>query len=294
MQRQNGFTTIEIIIAICVIAVLGGVVIADFISIKNKTNLDSARDEFSQVLRTAQGKSLGSENAFQYGVYINTGISPNQYVLFKGPNYSSRDITYDQIKSLPVNVQFYVNLGGASEIDFERLTGASDQSGIISLTNSSGTDNIYISNSGTISLNQSQTASDTSRQKDSRHIQFDYSRTITFDTAATPCTGETINLYFDGASSPQQQIPVCSNIVSGQISWQGKVSVGGASQTIGINTHRLNSPDTQFSIHRDRSLNTKSLRITISGDSSGNLINYSADGLTTNSSSIYVSNSAWQ
>ncbi|MEK7562394.1 MAG: hypothetical protein AAB509_01805, partial [Patescibacteria group bacterium] len=97
---------------------------------------------------------------------------------------------------------------------------------------------------------------------------------------------ENIILTFD--NNVVQQIPL--NQFSGEIDWQGDVSVGGTNQTIYIHTYKLNNPNTQFSIKRDRRYNSKSLAVTISGDSSGNLAQYSADGLTTSYSSIYVSN----
>ena len=117
-------------------------------------------------------------------------------------------------------------------------------------------------------------------------MQFDYSRFIDVNT-------ENIILNFNN-NQVIQSIPMSQYLSTGQFDWSGSVSVEGTNQTIRIHTHRLNSPDTQFSVRRDRSLNNKSLKITISGDNSGNLANYSADGLTTTYSSINVSNSTWQ
>ena len=117
-------------------------------------------------------------------------------------------------------------------------------------------------------------SSDENRIKDSRHVHFDYSRVIS--TAA-----ERLILTFDYDSSPIiQEIIITDNLQDGQIFWEG--------QNIKIQTHRLNNPDTQFSVHRDRRYNTKNLKIEISGDSSGDLIRYQADGQTIKGNSIYV------
>ena len=88
-------------------------------------------------------------------------------------------------------------------------------------------------------------------------MHFDYSRAI--DTAK-----EIITLTFDNTVT--QTIPISSNLVAGQILWQGTVNVGGTDQIVRVHTHSLNNPTSQFSIHRDRRLNTKSLKITISLD----------------------------
>ncbi len=91
-----------------------------------------------------------------------------------------------------------------------------------------------------------------------------------------------------------QSIPINQYLSLGQFDWSGTVDVGGTNQTIRIHTLRFNSPDTQFSAHRDRRFNDKALEITVSGDGSGNVVQYSANGLTTNFTSIFVSNFAWQ
>ena len=84
--------------------------------------------------------------------------------------------------------------------------------------------------------------SDENRIKDSRHVHFDYSRVIFTAT-------ERLILTLDYDSSPIiQEIIIANNLQDGQIFWQG--------QNIKIQTHRLNSPDTQFSIHRDKRYNT--------------------------------------
>jgi len=122
--------------------------------------------------------------------------------------------------------------------------------------------------------------SDESRIKDSRHVHFDYSRVISI-------AAERLILTFDYDSSPIiQEIIIADNLQDGQIFWEG--------QNIKIQTHRLNSPDTQFSVHRDKRYNTKNLKIEISGDSSGDLIQYQSDGQTAKGSSIYVTDPNWQ
>ena len=81
---------------------------------------------------------------------------------------------------------------------------------------------------------------------------------------------------------------------NGQIYWLGEVNVGGVGQRVEVSTHRLNDPDTLFSIRRDRRYNNVSLQITLSGDSSGYLLNYNSDGSVTTKQSIFASEPLWQ
>src|SRR3989338_1237256 len=288
-HHMGGFTVIEIILVLVILLVLVTISIPNFVFFLESANLDNNTEEFVGILRTAQNKTLASESNSKYGIYLDTSVLPNKYILFKGNSYALRDSLYDMAYLLNINVEFFsVNLGGGSEIVFDKLTGLSQQSGNISLrlkTDASQIKTIYISSSGSISFIQTANSSDENRLKDSRHTHFDYIRII--DTV-----NESITLTFDGSAI--QVIPISSYLVGDELVWEGTVDVGGIEQSVKVKTHRLNNLDTQFSIQRDRRVNDKTLVITISGDSSGNLISYSADGLTTANSSIYVSNLAWQ
>lgn len=287
-KTKNGFSLIEILVVLAILAVLSTISVALFISIQKGSQLSNVSEEVVSVLKIAQNKTLSSQEDSQYGVYFDTTTSPHQYILFKGSNYSLRDNSFDQIHLIPNITEFYqINTGSGSEIVFDRLTGSTENSGNISLRlkdDNNQTKIIYIANSGVIGFNEISIPSDT-RLKDSRHVHFNYNRTITLDT-------EKIILTFD--NSVIEEIPINQNLVGAQFYWEGKINVGGTDQVIKIHSHRLNSSDTQFCVHRDLRFNNKTLKITISGDVTGSLAEYSADGLITNFDSIYVNNFIWQ
>lgn len=289
LNTQNrGFTIIEIVVALGIVGMISVVVVSNFLDITKRTDLGGALQELVGVVELAQSKTLASEDSSQYGIYFDSVTSPHQYILFKGTSFAARDTSYDKRYSLPGTIEFFaISFVGGSEVIFNKLTGTTEQSGSVTLRLKSDTSQaktLFISNTGAISFTASQPPADT-RIKDSRHVYFDYSRNI--DTA-----NETITFTFDNTVT--QTIAISQNLVAGQIQWEGTVSVGGQNQTVRVHTHRLNSPTSQFSIHRDRRLNSKSLKITISGDSSVSLAEYSADGLTTSYSSTHVSNFTWQ
>lgn len=287
-KNNGGFTLLEVIVAVAILGILSAVVVTNFLFFKRDTNLNNDTQEVAGFLRLAQNKTLASENNSQYGVYFDS--VGNKYILYKGASYVARDTSYDQIRSLSGEIEFSsISLGGANEVVFNKLTGSAGQSGSVSLrvkTNTSQTKAVYISGGGVVSFASETLPSDSNRVKDSRHIHFDYSRTINNGS-------ESITLDFDNGAV-FRTFPISSYLVSGQIQWEGTILAGGSNQTIKIKTHRLNSPGTQFSVHRDRRFNNKSLKITISGDGSGNLANYSSDGSTVTYSSVYASNLIWQ
>ena len=289
---MRGFTLLEILVVIGIILILVTLAVPALHGFQLKSDLDNSAEELINNLRLAQNKTLASEGASSWGIYFSTGTSPHQYILFKGENYTSRDISADETHKLPKTVIISeINLMDGEEVVFERVTGFARQAGTIKLTSeadSSNSKTIYIENSGLAGLTVPLTPSDENRIKDSRHLHIDYkNRTIATST-------EDIVLTFEGGVT--ETVIIADNLKDGQIYWEGEVEVGGEIQKLKIHTHRLNDAllGTQFCIHRDRRYNTKSLTITISGDLSGSLIEYSADGLTTIYTSIYVTNLQWQ
>jgi len=284
MKKEKGITLIELIIVIAVLGILSAVAVSGFFYFKKKTGLDAVVQEIISVLKLAQNKTLSSELNSPFGVYIDTSTNPHRYVLFKGTNYSQRDNSYDLVYYLPNNMEFYnVNLE-ESQLVFQRLTGLPNNAGEISIKeigDASQSETIYITNAGIINLAQKTAPNlDENRVKDSRHLHFSYSRNI--DTG-----NENIILTFEGHQT--EIIPIGSFLVSGEIMWSGVVKVDGVDQVITITTHRLNNPDTLFSVHRDRRYNNKGLEVWLSGDSTGYLVRYSADGNQISQSSLYVS-----
>ena len=281
---KRAFTLIELLTVIGIITVLAALAIHALRSFQLETDLDNSAEEIINTLRSAQQKTVASEGGSSWGVYFTTSTSPHQYVLFKGINYLARDASKDEVHKISGVVLISgVNLGGSSEAVFSRISGVSLSQGGIVLTlkaDLSKTKTIYIEPSGQIGGDMPIAPSDANRLKDSRHVHIDYSRYISTST-------ESLILTFSYDSSTQVETIAVAD-------WEGEFNVGGQIQKLKINTHRLNQPDSQFSIHRDGRYNSRALKIKLSGDGSGNFIEYSADGLNTISASIYASNIEWQ
>ncbi len=267
---------------------IGAITIPAVISLQQVPQLGNTAEEIISILRLAQNQTLASEGDSQYGIYFNTSLSPHQYIIFKGSSYSLRDSSYDKTYILPSTLEFYaINTGANNEVVFDKLTGATGNSGNISLRlkeDASKTKIIYITSSGVINYTAPSVPQD-SRLKDSRHINFNYSRVI--NTA-----NENLILTFN--ETIIKTIPLSQNLNNGQFSWQGTYAINGIDQVLAIHTLRLNFPDTQFSLFRDARFNNTSLKIQLSGDNTGTLAEYSANGQITNYYSIYVNNFAWQ
>lgn len=291
---QKGFTLIEIIVTIAILIVVVGLIsFRSANTFREESDLNKAALDIVSTLRLAQSRSLAAEQASKSGVYFSTSTSPYQYTLYLGSDYSSRAASSDELYDIPGNIEISsIDLAGENEVVFERITGITYQSGNIEIrlkNRPSRIKTIYVESSGKVSLTSS-SISDEDRLKDSRHVHFAYSRFIATST-------ENLVLSFEGGV--QEMINISDNILDDQIYWEGEVDVGGSVQELEIITHRLNNPDTLFSIHRDLRYNDKEVDIDIDGDPyypghTPILIHYDADGATTQGNSLYVSEPIWQ
>lgn len=294
-KSSLGFTLIELLTIITILSILAVMSVSVFRSFQREAVLANSAEEIINALRAAQNRTLASEENSQWGVYFSTSSSPQEYILFKGNDYLSRDPLYDKINKIPERIEIYeVDLvGGASEVIFERVIGSTDYSGSVSLRlkeDISKTRQVIVQQSGKIISSPEVAPSETNRIKDSRHVHFDYSRQI--DTL-----NEVLNLTFTyNSSNETRSIIIADNLKSGQIYWEGEIDVGSDIQKIKIHTHRLNdiALGSEFCVHRDRRYNDKALTIGISGDGSGDLIQYDAGGQTSQGTSIYASTPTWQ
>ena len=293
-QKNSGFTLVELLTILGILIVITATAVPAYRRFQKETDLTNSVEEIMNVLKVAQSKTLASEEDSQWGIYFSTITTPHKYTLFKGTDYASRDVSSDKVYSIPSLVEIYeIDLAGANqEIVFDRLTGMTEQYGQISLKlreNVLETKTIIIENSGQI-FHEQAIFDDQNRIKDSRHVHLDYSRSINVFT-------ETLILTFTYNSfSVIENIDISNNMRDNQIDWEGEIEVDGKTQKLKIHTHKLNDAmlGTQFCIHRDRTYNNKILKIKLSADLSGDLIKYDAYGQTTQGTSIYVTEPAWQ
>jgi len=287
--RSKGFTFVETMVVLAILIILTISFVSVFVFFRREFDLNNSADLIKDNLIMARINTLASEQNSQYGVYFDISVSPHQYIVFKGESFSLRDPSFDKVYQLPKIVEIY-DIGFATdEVVFNKMTGSTDNPGDISLrltTNNSKTKTIYVESFGQVDLTPFPIGSDDNRAKDSRHVHFDYNRLI--DTA----TEEIVLNFANGLLF--YNILISENLSNGEIYWEGDINVNDEIQKIKIHTHRLNNPGTEFCVHRDRMDNNESLTITISGDGSGSLVEYSNDGLITNFMSIYVDNFSWQ
>ncbi|MDO8600989.1 MAG: prepilin-type N-terminal cleavage/methylation domain-containing protein, partial [bacterium] len=126
---MRGFTLIETLVAVGILALLAAIVITSLSSFQRSGELLRAADLIAGVLRDARGRTLASQNDSAYGVHFDAG----SVVLFEGTIYDSGAVS-NEVTLLPFRIIISeISLGGGDEVVFERLSGEANVTGTITL-----------------------------------------------------------------------------------------------------------------------------------------------------------------
>lgn len=275
--KNQGFSLIEIAVAIAVLLIIAGLVIPGFNFFQKQSALETAAQEIIQTARLAQSKTLASENDSNFGVFFEN----NRFILFKGVAYPANPVD-DEIHQLDSSLIISaINFNGAVQYAvFERLTGATTNYGslvINQINNPTQSKTIYLNPSGAISLS-ADAANDDNRLKDSRHVEVLFSQSVKTAGVLTVNFSDdfvTGNVNFQGYLNADKT----------EFSWEDAIIVNGQTQKLKIHTHILTDTEALFCFHRDRQENTKAVNFALDGQ---NLINYSATGAITSGSSVWA------
>ncbi|MBI3633948.1 MAG: type II secretion system protein [Candidatus Vogelbacteria bacterium] len=134
-MMEKGFTLVEIIIVVGILLTLATITITALSKFSQFTALSKDTEKIVSLLNRARSDTISSKNDVRYGVHFES----TKAVLFAGDSYVSNTMTNEVVTVLPTATIRSVTLnGGGSNVLFDRLTGATSESGniIISLLGS--------------------------------------------------------------------------------------------------------------------------------------------------------------
>lgn len=143
LQTNFGFSLIEVLLSIALIALLSGLAAPVFLRMQTKNDLDLAVVSLAQSLRRAQIQAQAVDGDTRWGVKI----QPGNLTLFKGLSYALRDTSYDEAFDLNSHISF----SGPAEIVFAKFTGLPQTTGTLTLATGSESITLNVNEKGTVS-----------------------------------------------------------------------------------------------------------------------------------------------
>ncbi|KKU82419.1 MAG: Type 4 fimbrial pilin-like protein signal peptide protein [Parcubacteria group bacterium GW2011_GWA2_47_8] len=128
-RGQQGFTLLEMLLAVAAIAVIAGIGIPIYQSLQVRNDIDIAATTIAQGARRAQLLSQASQIDSIWGIRVQSG----SITLFRGATYATRDATFDELSSLPGTI----TPSGVQEIVFAKFSGDPQATGAMTLTSNS-------------------------------------------------------------------------------------------------------------------------------------------------------------
>jgi prepilin-type N-terminal cleavage/methylation domain-containing protein len=144
VEGKKGFTLIEMLLSVAIIAILAGVSTPVYQMFQNRNDLDIATTTIAQSARRAQLLAQAVAGDTSWGIYVQA----KSITLFKGAAYLTRDNNFDEVFDLSDSII----PTGMSELVFTKFSGFPQATGSFVLTSKAN-------ESRTIAINQKGTLS---------------------------------------------------------------------------------------------------------------------------------------
>ena len=123
---SRGFSILEMLLSISIIALIGALATPVFQSFQNRSDLNVAVGALAQNARRAQVLALGNTHETNWGVSVSNG----EILMFSGTSSTTRNSQYDEIFAISPSL----TITGQSEFIFNKTTGLVSATGTVTLT----------------------------------------------------------------------------------------------------------------------------------------------------------------
>lgn len=144
LVRRAGFTLVEMLLVISLIAVIGVFSAPVYQNFQNRTDVDIASATLTNSFRLAQAQAMDMVGDESWGVHIGTG----SIVIFRGATYATRNTAFDDVYKISSGVQ----LTGLSEVIFGKMTGMPSATGSVTMQDAGRSVTVSLNPLGVVSF----------------------------------------------------------------------------------------------------------------------------------------------
>ena len=147
----RGFTALELLIVIAIMAILLAVIIPSFLNFRRSSLLNTETQELVTVINRARLLSVSSKNDERFGIHFEAG----GVTLFQGATYTVGAGTNEVHTFNPaVTLSSIAINGGGSELLFEKVTGATSQNATTTLlvTGTTASTTVLVLQTGVVTI----------------------------------------------------------------------------------------------------------------------------------------------
>jgi prepilin-type N-terminal cleavage/methylation domain-containing protein len=144
-QREDnfGFTILEVLIVMGILSILVGLGLFIGNDFFKGYSLRLEKNTVVSALQKARSQSMNNIGQSNHGIYVTS----DGFAIFQGPSYDGRSTSFDQAISSDPSITH----SGLNEIVFSQLSGQSNASGTITLSNGISSTTISVNYEGAIS-----------------------------------------------------------------------------------------------------------------------------------------------
>lgn len=155
LRINNGFTLIEVVLALGMITILSTIMVISLFSFKKRQGLDIEVKKITSAVREARDRALTQKETSQWGIRFENplGDVKDFYKIVKGPDYVS-GVVVSQTYLTSGLVFFSPADNSVTDIFFSKITGLPDAANSIriGLSNGSASTTITIDAQGRVSF----------------------------------------------------------------------------------------------------------------------------------------------
>jgi len=142
-KLSQGFTLIELLIVISITIFILGLSTSTYTNFKSHSNLEITTNGVVEAIRLASSRAQVGRGDSKWGVKVNE----REVVIFRGNSYSGRDPSFNESLAFPSGI----SSSGISEVVFEKLSGATSNTGDIFISNNIEEQKLTINSYGVVS-----------------------------------------------------------------------------------------------------------------------------------------------